>query len=215
MTNERPANSANGQTLSPSEKLRFLPKNFVSLADMNNGMTKPIMAWKMDTCPPMLNTNSDMFNPSESRKEFTTGWFSRLVLTPTSIGVPTAPYDTGVDCSINAIMTAASAGKPRAMSSGPITVAGAPHPAAPSRNVPNSHATMIACTRLSGEMLVKDTRIVATAQLSLSTLSSRTAPKTMTPTSSAVSTPLKEAAVISTAPICQPKNAMSMVMMKL
>src|SRR5699024_4200181 len=150
MTNKRPANSANGQTLSPSEKLRFLPKNFVSIADMNNGMNKPIIAWKMDTCPPMLNTNSDMFNPSESRKVFTTGWFSRLVLTPTSIGVPTAPYDTGVDCSINAIMTAASAGKPRAMSSGPITVAGAPHPAAPSRNVPNSHATMIACTRLSG-----------------------------------------------------------------
>src|SRR5699024_2572461 len=106
MTNKRPANSANGQTLSPSEKLRFLPKNFVSIADMNNGMNNPIIGCQSDTYPPMLNTYSDMFNPSESRKVFTTGWFSRLVFTPTSIGVPTPAYHTGLDRSINALMTA-------------------------------------------------------------------------------------------------------------
>src|SRR5699024_8017296 len=73
MTNERPANSANGHTLNSSEKLRSLPKNLDSIADMNNGRNKPTMAWKIDTCPPTLNMKEDSSIPSPSRKLFTTG----------------------------------------------------------------------------------------------------------------------------------------------
>src|SRR5699024_3614561 len=73
MTNDSPANIANGHILKPSKKLRFLPKNFVSIADMSKGMNKPTMAWKMDTCPPILNMKEDNSIPSPSRKLFTTG----------------------------------------------------------------------------------------------------------------------------------------------
>jgi len=41
ITDASPANIAKGHTLSPSKKLRFLPKNFISIADMNNCMNKP------------------------------------------------------------------------------------------------------------------------------------------------------------------------------
>ena len=51
--------------------------------------------------------------------------------TPTRIGVPTAPKDTGVDCTIIPITTAANAGKPSATISGAATAAGVPKPEAP------------------------------------------------------------------------------------
>ena len=49
------------------------------------------------------------------------------------IGVPTAPNETGVDCTIRPITTAGSAGKPRATSSGEATAAVVPNPEAPLR----------------------------------------------------------------------------------
>src|SRR5574343_523272 len=49
---------------------------------------------------------------------------SRPVLRPTRIGVPTAPKDTGVLCTSMPRITAASAGKPMATSSGAAMAAG-------------------------------------------------------------------------------------------
>ena len=58
------------------------------------------------------------------------------------IGVPTAPNETGVDCTIRPITTAGSAGKPRATSSGEATAAVVPNPEAPSMKQPNSQAAI-------------------------------------------------------------------------
>ncbi len=89
-------------------------------------------------------------------------------MTPTSIGVPTAPNETGVDWMISVTMTAAMAGKPMATSSGAAMAAGVPKPEAPSISEPNSQAMMIACTRRSGEIEVKPLRIARIAPLSSS-----------------------------------------------
>ena len=59
------------------------------------------------------------------------------------MGVPTAPNDTGVDCTIMPSITAPIAGKPSATSKGAATAAGVPKPDAPSMKQPNSHATII------------------------------------------------------------------------
>ena len=69
---------------------------------------------------------------------------SKPLFTPTMIGVPTAPNDTGVDWIIMPINTAASAGKPIATNSGAAMAAGVPKPDAPSMNEPKHQAMMIA-----------------------------------------------------------------------
>ena len=79
--------------------------------------------------------------------------------TPTSSGVPTAPNDTGVDWIIKIDITEAMAGKPSASKSGAPTAEGVPKPEEPSTNEPNSHATIITCTRRSGDTSIKPWRI--------------------------------------------------------
>ena len=102
---------------------------------------------------------------------------SRPPETPTTMGVPTAPKETGVDWIIMPTTTAASAGKPSATISGAATAAGVPKPEAPSMKQPNSQATMIACTRRSGLMPEKPLRIALMPPECLRVLSSRMAPK--------------------------------------
>ncbi len=102
---------------------------------------------------------------------------SRPAPTPTRIGVPTAPKDTGVDCTIIPITTAANAGKPSATISGAATAAGVPKPEAPSMKQPNSQATISTWTRRSGLMLEKPRRIELIPPECFSVLSSRIAPK--------------------------------------
>ena len=89
----------------------------------------------------------------------TAGSLDSPVLTPTSIGVPAAPKDTGVLWISMPEMTAAIAGKPRPTRSGTATAAGVPNPAEPSMNAPNNHAMMMTCTRRSPEMFVNPRRI--------------------------------------------------------
>lgn len=71
------------------------------------------------------------------------------------------------------------AGKPIATSRGAAMAAGVPKPDAPSISDPNSQAMMMACTRRSGEMLVKPLRMDRMPPLSSSVNSSRIAPKMM------------------------------------
>ena len=87
------------------------------------------------------------------------------------------------------IMTAAMAGNPSATSSGATIAAGVPKPDAPSMNEPNSHAMMIICTRRSGLISAKPERMVCTAPLYFSVLSSRIAPKMIQSTAMVISTP--------------------------
>ncbi|MOA02701.1 hypothetical protein D3C78_1221670 [compost metagenome] len=91
--------------------------------------------------------------------------------------MPTAPKDTGVDCTIMPSTTAASAGKPRATSRGAATAAGVPKPEAPSMKQPNSQATISAWTRRSGLILAKPWRMALIPPECLRVLSSRMAPK--------------------------------------
>ena len=65
------------------------------------------------------------------------------VLTPTRIGVPHAPNETGVLWMIIPAITAASAGNLSPTSSGTATAAGVPKPAEPSIKEPNNQAMMI------------------------------------------------------------------------
>src|SRR5699024_12529866 len=74
---------------------------------------------------------------------------SGLLLKPTVSGAPTAPKATEVLSAIIASVAATNGLKPRANSKGPVTIAGAPNPAAPSIKAPNKKATIIACTRIS------------------------------------------------------------------
>ena len=76
-------------------------------------------------------------------------------------------------------MTAAMPGNPRPTSRGTATAAGVPKPAEPSMNDPNSHATMITCTRRSRLTSVKPRRMTVMAPLARSVFSSRMAPKMM------------------------------------
>ena len=78
---------------------------------------------------------------------------------------------------ISVTRTAAMAGKPIATSSGAAMAAGVPKPEAPSISDPNSQAMMMACTRRSGEILVKPLRIDLMPPLSSSVYSIRIAPK--------------------------------------
>ncbi|MNC18528.1 hypothetical protein D3C75_664300 [compost metagenome] len=93
------------------------------------------------------------------------------------IGVPTAPKETGVLCTSMPSITAASAGKPMATSSGAAMAAGVPKPEAPSMKQPNSQAMMIAWMRRSGLMVAKPARIAVMPPECLRVLSSRMAPK--------------------------------------
>ena len=102
---------------------------------------------------------------------------SRPVLRPTRIGVPTAPKDTGVLCTSMPRITAASAGKPMATSSGAAMAAGVPKPEAPSMKQPNSQPMISAWIRRSGLMVAKPARIAVMPPECLRVLSSRMAPK--------------------------------------
>ena len=59
------------------------------------------------------------------------------------VGVPTAPYGTGVLFMINAHIAAQSGGKPKPINSGAARAAGVPNPAAPSMNAPNMKPMII------------------------------------------------------------------------
>ena len=131
--------------------------------------------------------------------------------TPTSMGVPTAPKDTGVDWMTSTAITAAMAGKPRASSRGAPTAEGVPKPDEPSISEPNSHATMMTCTRRSGETSMKPWRMGSSAPLSLRVLSSNTAPKTINSKVMAVTTPLMVAAAITAPGACHTNSANSAV----
>ena len=126
---------------------------------------------------------------------------------PTRIGVPTAPNVTGVLWMMRVHITAASAGKPSASSSGPATAAGVPKPDAPSMNAPNIQATMISWTRRSRETFMKPWRIDAAAPLSERVCSRRMAPKMIHSSETAMMTPRSEAAATWTGATSQRKSA--------
>ena len=145
--------------------------------------------------------------PLEFTQSSTEGSFDRPVLTPTRIGVPAAPKDTGVLCMIIPAVTAAIAGNPRPTSSGTATAAGVPNPAAPSMNEPNNQAMMITCTRRSGEMLVKPARMVRSPPLSCNVFSSTIAPKIMNIRDAATTIPFSVAAATTRPGTCQTSSA--------
>ena len=97
--------------------------------------------------------------------------------TPTSIGVPTAPKETGVDCIIKPNTTAASGGNPIATINGAAIAAGVPKPDAPSIKLPNNHAIKITCTLLSELKDEKPFRIVFIAPEYFNVFKSIIAPK--------------------------------------
>ena len=133
----------------------------------------------------------------------------RPVLMPTSIGVPTAPKETGVDWMISVTSTAAMAGKPIATNRGAATAAGVPKPEAPSIIEPNSQAMMIAWMRRSGERSVKPRRMARMAPLSCTVCRTRMAPKMMKSSVSAVTRPLTVAPA--TVPRSWPQTVSAMI----
>ncbi len=117
------------------------------------------------------------------------------MFTPTRMGVPTAPKDTGVLWMIIPAMTAAMPGKPRPTRSGTATAAGVPKPAAPSMKDPNSQAMMITWMRRSEVMSVRPWRMVRSAPLSCRVFRRRMAPKMMKRRVAATMRPFRVAAV--------------------
>jgi hypothetical protein len=115
-------------------------------------------------------------------------------LIPISVGVPTAPKETGVTLAISATITAARAGNPRDSSRGAARAAGVPNPAAPSMNPPNNQAMMMACTRRSAEMFIKPLLMASMAPLSRKVKSTRRAPNTMLRILKAITRPFTVAA---------------------
>jgi hypothetical protein len=103
----------------------------------------------------------------------------RPPVTPTRMGVPTAPKVTGVLWTIMPSMTAAAAGKPSATSSGAAMAAGVPKPDAPSMKQPKSQAMITVWTRRSVLIRLNPARIEVIAPECFSVLSSRIAPKMM------------------------------------
>jgi len=93
-------------------------------------------------------------------------------------------------------MTAARAGNPRESNRGAARAAGVPKPADPSMNPPNSQAMIMACTRLSVEMLVNPLLIASMAPLSLNVNSNRRAPKTIKRIFNAITNPFTDEARI-------------------
>ena len=114
---------------------------------------------------------------------------SNPLFTPITIGVPTAPNDTGVLCIIIPINTAPSAGNPIATSKGAAIAAAVPKPEAPSRKQPKHHAIIMACTRLSGDTLVNPARITAIAPVCFNVFNRKIAPKTIHNTETVITKP--------------------------
>ncbi len=172
----RPAKIANGSTSKPAFQLFSLPKKRVSISTMTSGMTVPTMAWVIATllvicCRKMLQLEPWAVSCAPMVA------VSRPLLMPTTIGVPTAPKETGVLCTSMPSSTAAIAGKPTATSSGAAIAAGVPKPEAPSMKQPNSQAMMMAWMRRSGLMVVKPARMAVMPPECFSVFSSRIAPK--------------------------------------
>ncbi len=202
------ANNANGHTANPSQADLFLPKNRVMNTTSNSGISVPTMACSSATLnPTKARKPSHCPKPMSATAVFTDSSPAKPLLTPTRIGVPTAPNDTGVLWIIIPATTAAIAGKPSPTISGTVTAAGVPNPAAPSINAPNSQAMMMTCTRRSAEMLVKPLRMTASAPLCLSVFSSRIAPKMMNSSRSVSESPLIDAAATCTPGTCQTNRA--------
>jgi hypothetical protein len=122
---------------------------------------------------------------------------------PIIVGVPTAPNDTGVQLAISATITAARAGKPSDKSNGAARAAGVPNPAAPSINPPNSHAIMIACILLSGEIFTKPLFIALRTPASLRVKRTVRAPKTIRRIFKAMIIPSIQEAKIQLTGVCQ------------
>ncbi len=161
---------------SPSFHERFAPKALTMIMTMINGINMPTT--------PCVSATSEVIRRKYSSHEEPCATSCSVMPalltppeTPTTIGVPTAPKETGVDCIIIPTTTAASAGKPRTTISGAATAAGVPKPEAPSIKQPNSHATISACTRLSGLMSVNPLRIAVIPPECFKVLSSKMAPK--------------------------------------
>src|SRR5690625_1170450 len=76
-------------------------------------------------------------------------------------------------------ITAAIAGKPKANSKGAPTADGVPKPDEPSISEPKSQATMMTCTRRSGETSMNPWRIALSAPHSLRVFKSKIAPNTI------------------------------------
>ena len=129
-----------------------------------------------------------------------------------TIGVPTAPKETGVLWIIIPISTAANAGKPMATSKGAAIAAGVPKPEAPSIKVPKHQAMIIAWTLLSGEMLVKPWRITSIAPVYFNVLSRKIAPNTIHKTDTVITKPCRIEAPTRTADISHAKSAISAVL---
>ena len=90
---------------------------------------------------------------------------------------------------ISTAITHAIAGKPNANNKGAATADGVPQPVEPSIRQPNSQATMIICTRRSGEISIKPWRMALIAPLCFKVFKIKMAEKTMNKTFTAVNTP--------------------------
>lgn len=118
----------------------------------------------------------------------------RPCASPMTMGVPTAPNETGLLLATSASTTAAIGESPIATRSGAVIAAGVPKPATPSRKAPNSQAMITTCTRGSGVMRMKPARMTSIAPLAVSVLSRRIAPKTIQRMDAAIHKPSKTAA---------------------
>ncbi len=143
---------------------------------MTSGITVPTMAWVMATLLVICCRKLSQLEPWATSCAPMVA-VSRPLLTPTTMGVPTAPKDTGVLCTSMPISTAAMAGKPMATSRGAAIAAGVPKPEAPSMKQPNSQAMMMAWMRRSGLMVVKPARMAVMPPECFKVFSSRMAPK--------------------------------------
>ena len=163
---------------SPSRKRREGPKKRLNRPHRNSGTVIPHRACRVATRKVTSCINHAKERPPADRYPSTTG-ASSPPATPTRIGVPTAPKETGVLWMMRPTITAAAAGKPRAINRGAVTAAGVPKPDAPSMKLPNSHPTTIAWMRRSRLRPVSESRIVRTAPLRVMVDRRRRAPKTM------------------------------------
>ena len=91
------ANNANGHTANPSRADLFLPKNRVMNTTSSSGISVPTMACSSATLnPTKARKPSHCAKPMSATAVCTDSSLAKPLLTPTRIGVPTAPNDTGV-----------------------------------------------------------------------------------------------------------------------
>ena len=97
MVIERAAKIANFHTLKPSAKDRLAPKNRVITEVTNRGINVPAVAWIIAIFVPMKpRKSSHSEKPNSIAYALIPGSAESPVFTPTNIGVPIAPNDTGV-----------------------------------------------------------------------------------------------------------------------